>query len=68
MKKSLIYKVPVLGYFDPALEPMLQCNTSKSGLGYDLLQKRQLVELGAQEMTQTKRQFIQIKKEILTIV
>ena len=34
--KDLICKVPVLRYFDPAMELTLQCDASESGLGYAL--------------------------------
>ena len=48
----------------PLIDFTLQCDASESGLGYALLQQSQPVAFGAHGMTETKRKYEQIKKEM----
>lgn len=49
--KQLITSAPVLNYFDPAKQPVLQCDASSSGLGAILLQLGHPVAYASRALT-----------------
>ena len=58
--KGLICTVPVLSYFNPAIELTLHCDhdASRSGLEYALLQQGQPIAFGACGMTKVEGKYI----------
>ena len=66
--KEAASQAPVLRYFDPAKETVLQCDASDTGLGATLLQNGQPVAYASRSLTDTERNYAQIEKELLAIV
>ena len=66
--KRIISSTPVLQYFNPSTEPVLQCDASMHGLGACLMQNGQPVAYASRSLTPTEVQYAQIEKELLAIV
>ncbi|KAL9976590.1 hypothetical protein ACROYT_G013911 [Oculina patagonica] len=66
--KRIISSTPVLKYFNPRTEPVLQCDASIHGLGACLMQNGQPVAFASRSLTPTEVQYAQIEKELLAIV
>ena len=66
--KCLITKSPILQYYDPNLELVIQCDASQSGLGSVLLQDGKPIAYASRAMTETEKRYAQIEKETLAIV
>ena len=66
--KQAATQAPILRYFNPADETLLQCNDSDTGLGATLLQNGQPVAYTSRSLTDTERNYAQIGKELLAIV
>ena len=66
--KRIISSTPVLKYFNPRTEPVLQCDASMHGLGACLMQNGQPVAFASRSLTPTEVQYAQIEKELLAIV
>ena len=66
--KHLLTTAPVLTFYDPAKELVIQCDASKSGLGATLLQEDRPVAYASRALTQTEQRYAQIEKEALAIV
>ena len=66
--KKLITTAPLLKYYDPKEELMVQCDASDKGLGAALLQKGPPVAFTSRALTDTKTRYTQIEKEMLAVV
>ena len=66
--KAVIASAPVLKYFDPSVEAVLQCDASQHGLGACLMQNGQPVAYASRSLTETECNYVQMEKELLTIV
>ncbi|GFT56856.1 retrovirus-related Pol polyprotein from transposon opus [Nephila pilipes] len=61
-------KAPILKVFSASDEIIIQCNSSKDGLGSCLIQKGQPVSFVSRSLTNTEKNYAQIEKELLAIV
>ena len=66
--KAVIASAPVLKYFDPSVEAVLQCDASRHGLGACLMQNGQPVAYASRSQTETECNYVQMEKELLAIV
>ena len=66
--KELVSQAPVLPYYDPDKELVLQCDASDKGLGAALLQKGQPIAYASRALTQCELGYVPIKKEMLAVV
>ena len=66
--KAVIGSAPVLKYFDPSVEAVLQCDASQHGLGACLMQNGQPVAYASRSLTETEYNYVQMEKELLAIV
>ena len=66
--RQTLAEPPVLRFFDPNVTPVLQCDASMNGLGACLLQDNQPVAYASRSLTPTEVQYVQIEKEMLSIV
>ena len=64
----MIASAPVLKYFDPSVEAVLQCDASQHGLGACLMQNGQPVAYASRSLTETECNYVQMEKELLAIV
>ena len=67
IKKELV-KVPILAYYDPNKETVLQTDASIKGLGTCLLQNGKPVYFASKALTETQKGYIAIKLESLAVV
>ena len=65
---EVLSTAPVLRYFDPKLQTVLQCGSSDTGLGACLMQNGQPVAYASRSLTDTERNCAQCEKELLSIV
>ena len=65
---EVLTTTPVLRYFDPELQTVLQCDSSDTGLGACLMQMGQPVAYASRSLTDTERNYAQCEKELLSIV
>ncbi|GFS38880.1 transposon Tf2-9 polyprotein [Nephila pilipes] len=66
--KELLAKAPVLNVFSASDEIIIQCDSSKDGLGSFLIQKGQPVSFVSHSLTNSEKNYAQIEKELLAIV
>ena len=66
--KRKVTNTPVLAYFDPEKELMLQVDSSKDGLGAAILQGGRPTEFASRALTQAELKWAQIGKETLSLV
>ena len=68
--KQLLCKEPgpVLAYFDPHKDVVLQCDASQKGLGAALLQEQHPISYASRCMTSAEHNYRQIVKELLAVV
>ena len=66
--KKLVTVAPILSYYDPKEELVIQCDASQKGLGAALLQKGKPIAYASRSLTDTKTRYAQIEKEMLAIV
>ena len=65
---EVLTTAPVLRYFDPKLQTVLQCDSSDTGLGACLMQTGHPVAYASRSLTDTKRNCAQCEEELLSIV
>ena len=65
---ALLSDSPVLRYFDPAVQSVIQADASQYRLGACLLQKGQPIAYASRRLSDTKANYAQIEKELLAIV
>ena len=63
--KAVIASAPVLKYFDPSVEAVLQWDASQNGLGACLMQNSQPVAYATRSLTKTECNYVQMEKELL---
>ena len=66
--KKLVTAAPILSYYVPKEELVIQCDASQKGLGAALLQKRKPIAYASRALTDTETRYAQIEKEMLAIV
>ena len=66
--KQVITTLPVLTYFDKTKKHMIQCDTSKKGLGAVLLQESKPVMYVLRTLTKMEQRYSNIERELLAIV
>ena len=68
--KQLLCKEPgpVLAYFDPQKDVVLQCDASQKGMGAALLQEQHPISYASRCMTSAEQNYAQIEKELLAVV
>ncbi|GFS90803.1 transposon Tf2-6 polyprotein [Nephila pilipes] len=66
--KELLAKAPILKVFSASDEIVIQCDSSKEGLGSCLIQKGQPVSFVSRSLTNSEKNYAQIEKELLAIV
>nr|XP_034316278.1 uncharacterized protein K02A2.6-like [Crassostrea gigas] len=66
--KMMLTQTPVLAYFDPGKEVVVQVDSSKDGIGVVLLQDGKPVEYASRSLTVSERNWAQIEKEALSVL
>ena len=66
--KRKVTNTPVLAYFDPEKELVLQVDSSKAGLGAAILQGGRPTEFASRALTQAELKWAQIEKGTLSLV
>ena len=66
--KAVIASAPVLKYFDPSVEAVLQCDASQHGLAVCLMQNGQPVAYASRSLNETEWNYVQMEKELLAKV
>ena len=65
--KRILSETPILKYFDPEIQSVLQCDASMHGLGACLMQDGHPVAYASRSLTPTEANYAQIEKELLAI-
>ena len=60
-------RAPILSYYDPKEELVIQCDASQNGLGAALLQKGKPIAYASRSLTDTETRYAKIEKEMLAI-
>ena len=66
--KEKISQAPVLQFYDPKKECVLQCDSSEKGLGAVLLQNNLPVAYASRALSDAETRYAQIEKELLAVV
>ena len=66
--KKLSSTTPVLRFYDPNEELVIQCDASQEGLGAALMQLGKPIAFASRALTETETRYAQIEKEALSIV
>lgn len=66
--KSLLSSSTVLKVFNSSKEAIIQCDSSKDGLGACLIQEGHPVSYASRSLTETEQNYAQIEKEMLAMV
>ena len=64
----MLASAPVLAYFSPEKDIIVQCDASQSGLGAVIIQDGRVVEYASRALTDTEQNYAQIEKELLSII
>ena len=67
MLKKEIVRAPVLAYYNPQKETILQTDASTKGLGACLLQEEKPIYFASKALTKTQRGYVAIKLESLAV-
>ena len=67
MLKKEIIRTPILAYYNPQKETVLQTDMSKKGLGACLLQDKKTIYFASKALTETQRGYIVIEIESLAV-
>jgi hypothetical protein len=59
---------PVLKYYDPKLQLVLQSDASETGLGATIMQENQPIAYASRALTNTETRYAQIEKELLSVI
>ena len=65
---KLVTSVPLLAYYDPSKELVIQCDASSTGLGSTLMQEGKPLAYASRALSTTEVGYAQIEKECLAIV
>ena len=66
--KKIITETPVLRYFDPQKQLVLETDASKHGLGCCIMQDGQPIAFASKSLTKSEIHYAQIEKELLAIL
>ena len=66
--KKLITESPVLAYYNPNDELVIQCDSSDLGLGAALIQNGRPTAYASRSLTDTESRYAIIEKEMLAII
>ncbi|XP_068243843.1 uncharacterized protein [Palaemon carinicauda] len=66
--KRLITNAPILQYYDPNLDLVIQCDALQNGVGSVLLQCGKPIAFASRALSETENRYAQIEKETLAIV
>ena len=66
MKKEIV-RAPILAYYNPKKETVLQTDASIKGLGACLLQEKRPVYFASKALTETQRGYVAIEIESLVV-
>jgi hypothetical protein len=66
--KAMLASAPVLAYFSPEKDIIVQCDASQSGLGAVIIQGGKVVEYASRALTDIEKNYAQIEKELLSIL
>jgi RNase H-like domain found in reverse transcriptase len=66
--KAIITKSPVLAYFDPKKQVILECDASKQGVGAAIIQDGRPVAFASKTLTPTEVGYANIEREMLAIL
>ena len=66
--KELVTQPPVLKFYEPDKELVIQCDASETGLGAALLQEGRPLAYASRALSATECNYAQIEKELLAIV
>lgn len=66
--KDAITKAPVLQIFDAKAPVVIQCDSSKDGIGYCIMQNGKPVAYGSRSLTDAQQNYGQVEKEFLAIL
>ena len=66
--KTCISEAPVLAYFNPALDSVLQVDASQSHLGACLMQQGKPISFASKSLSATEKNYAQIEKELYAIL
>lgn len=66
--KDMVTNAPILQYYDPTKELVVQCDASQAGLGAALLQEGRPVAYASRALTDVEQRYAQIEKEMLAMV
>ncbi|KAF0746075.1 Uncharacterized protein FWK35_00029599, partial [Aphis craccivora] len=66
--KQTIVNPPVLAHVDDKKDIVLQCDASKDGIGFCLLQDKKPIAFASRSLTETEIRCAQIEKEFLSII
>ena len=66
--KKLLTESPILAYYDPKSELIIQCDASQFGIGAALMQNGKPIAYASRALTDTESRYAIIEKEMLAIV
>jgi hypothetical protein len=66
--KRLVTAKPVLKYYDPKIQLVLQSDASETGLGSTTMQVIQHIAFASRTLTDTETRYAQIEKELLSAI
>ena len=67
MLKKEIVRAPILAYYNPQKETVLQTDASAKGLGACLLQDEKPIYFASKVLTEMQREYVAIEIESLTV-
>ncbi|KAJ8049054.1 hypothetical protein HOLleu_01612 [Holothuria leucospilota] len=65
--QTMVHNSPVLAFYDPGQELVLENDASEDGLGSAMLQNGKPVAFASRTLTDTERRYAQIEKEMLAV-
>ena len=66
--KALLAAAPILAHFNDSKPLLVQCDSSKDGLGAVLMQEGHPLYYASRSLTATEQRYAQIEKELLSVV
>ena len=66
--KKMVSETPLLRYYQPSKELLIEWDASSKGLGAALMQDSQPIGYASRALTSTEQNYAQIEKECLAIV